>query len=1030
MATLDFNLSFARQRFFNDDPRVLRASPEGAEDVVRRHQPADRFMDELDRRMPFDYLNEFGYDLEYPGRNTGALARPSQARVSPAAHIRVGDYYYPATAGRWSVFRGLMRSSEYRAALAATAGGRNPATFEMLARPSFLGSSNRSYGLSTLLYMLPGRPLGEGGDGAEGLYLVTLVDERYRWQYQPVTLNPGRFSTWESLIAAIAAELGVSIQYSALSPAYGRPDPDSQLWANSEDVALLLDAVAYNLGRTVVRLMDGSYRLYTPVESVELSQQSRLTGSQVVRTAGGDVFQSGGKTKAGDLRTAREAVLPATVRVTFPKFINSPTPHYLDPKPDGSRWFQDGFPSVHAVDVPLRSGGPTLSGLQGAGVYCVADVAKAVYESESDAGGAPLNQSGLNALASRIAGDYLTAQVGTGLDEVYLGIVVWAPDGLHDVLWRYSQRAGGATTRVMRQVWNLAVRQMQHATPSYAPPGGGPSPALTLRSTSGTPAVGTLALPLGSSDGTVTLNGSTFFPADHRFKVTVGSEVLLLEGGSGGATHQVVARGADGTGPGAHAAGAPVTVHPRQATYNTNLIETGPGLFLAPGTHTSGGLRGSTLLAPLRSIRVESQVTVNVSGQPYYEATILDWGPQGFFVAGRGWAVPRNRGRMASGGVYEGQYAGEGPFGPLYLASDNEISITTSGGGSSGGDLTVVNFFNDTTNNYFGNVTYNLTTNNVFIFNGDETTNYIFEGPLTVCGWLFWCYETVTVTLSQLFDWTVPADPDLAAVVYRLSTGGATYLTGMRCAFPGQVVALVNPHASADLIVEHESLLSLSSNRFTLEGGTDMVVGPRGMRLFWYDGDTNRWRVVGTPSNSLLTVEDVTSSTSFPGITTLQFDTADGFAISNPSPGVARVDFSGGGGGTTGTNGQEVATLTNLSTSWSDVTDATVSLPSAGTYLITATGAALASVGASGTITLSVRLYGGTLTPTTLAGSEHEVIDVDAVFTPTGRDLGAFAISVIVTIGAAADVVLQGILSSASGNGYVASATVAYVKLA
>lgn len=307
---------------------------------------------------------------------------------------------------------------------------------------------------------------------------------------------------------------------------------------------------------------------------------------------------------------------------------------------------------------------------------------------------------------------------------------------------------------------------------------------------------------------------------------------------------------------------------------------------------------------------------------------------------------------------------------------------------------------------WFVETELNWTEVTVNVFGGDSTIligyglyltidgpgTLVVAAPLEICGWMYWCWLDHTIG-SLEDDWPVPGTPDDGAggdhgeaVVYRLALGGSSTITGMTSAHNGQVVVLVNTSSTHDLVLTHQDAGSLSSNRFDLEGGTDVTIGPGGMRLCWYDGETARWRVHAGGSG-------------------------------------------GGGGSVTLASGQAEGTLTNLSTSWTDVTDADVTLPSAGTYLVTATGAALAAIGATGTVTLSVRLYGSTLTPTTLAGSEHEVIDVDAAFDPTGRDVGAFAVAVVVTVAASATVKLQGLLSSSDGTGLVDTSAVAYVKL-
>lgn len=45
-----------------------------------------------------------------------------------------------------------------------------------------------------------------------------------------------------------------------------------------------------------------------------------------------------------------------------------------------------------------------------------------------------------------------------------------------------------------------------------------------------------------------------------------------------------------------------------------------------------------------------------------------------------------------------------------------------------------------------------------------------------------------------------------------------------------------------------------------------------------------------------VTVEEVDGTPTFAGITTLRFDQADGFVVSQPGAGIARVDVTAGGG--------------------------------------------------------------------------------------------------------------------------------------
>ncbi len=87
-----------------------------------------------------------------------------------------------------------------------------------------------------------------------------------------------------------------------------------------------------------------------------------------------------------------------------------------------------------------------------------------------------------------------------------------------------------------------------------------------------------------------------------------------------------------------------------------------------------------------------------------------------------------------------------------------------------------------------------------------------------------------------------------------------------------------------------------------------------------------------------LTVEDADSSPTYTGITTLRFDQADGFTLSNPSAGVARVDFSGGGSLTV-EDADSVPTYSAITTLRFDQADGFIlSNPSAGVARVDYTG--------------------------------------------------------------------------------------------
>lgn len=537
-----FQVSFAGVPLLLDTATVIRTPPPeipygqvDRQTPVRKQQPEIDLIDEINRLLDMGYLQDFHVPHLFQNRNLTAIARPSNIGPQPNPQTKIGDFYYPNGASRWAVYRGLATSTMVKAIL-NTVGTTyvegvglvptwNPAPFIIQQIP--INPENVDpvlYTIATDLYMLPPRPLAEFGGGLDGLFLLTLVDERFYNNYLPVFIHPTFDITWDQVISFLAQALGIIINYSPISASYGRPSQDSQLWFNEESASAILDAVAANLGRVVVRNYDATYSLLTYEESQDLVVLNRgQPAEDVVRFAGGDIFNSGNQLlPAGDLRLSKNAVVPANLQVTFPRYVigNDPVPHYLNSRyqnPRPTSWYEDSYGSTYSVVIPVTSGGSLMKGVNGVPGYqhVIHNTAKALYATETLAANifsVPLNASGgfvsggwnppelalmiaspdgvtegfdefgellgvypedvytsgitsLATLASRIATDYYYGQTLEALDESYPGIYAWTPEGFHDIIWRYSARSRQATTRVMKRQWNTVVREMQHGTP-------------------------------------------------------------------------------------------------------------------------------------------------------------------------------------------------------------------------------------------------------------------------------------------------------------------------------------------------------------------------------------------------------------------------------------------------------------------------------------------------------------------------------------------------------------------------------------
>lgn len=81
------------------------------------------------------------------------------------------------------------------------------------------------------------------------------------------------------------------------------------------------------------------------------------------------------------------------------------------------------------------------------------------------------------------------------------------------------------------------------------------------------------------------------------------------------------------------------------------------------------------------------------------------------------------------------------------------------------------------------------------------------------------------------------------------------------------------------------------TNAVPIDGNTALTSGTKG----WLEPDPGAvgYLFITGETELTLTVEEADGSPSYTGISTLRFDQADGFVVTNPSAGVARVDFTG-----------------------------------------------------------------------------------------------------------------------------------------
>jgi hypothetical protein len=485
--TYSFSLTYQGIPFVSDRATSFRMpfgqdggqpyQPPGRLGAPEDQQAEPELIDELNRIIPELYLQDIAAE-EPPKSPQDRLAR-RYPLYQP--RVRIGDWHYPVGASRWGVFRGLATSSQAKAMLAATLGAATPfagiqpgGTLAMSAQSLGPGPAT-GYSLSSPMYLLPPRPMAEHGGKYDGLYLITLVDERWLWRRHPITLAVNQQTTWLGLLQTIANTLGIALSAATPPAAYGQPEPDSQLWSAYQTAPVLLDAVACTLGLVAVRSMGASYTLIDAGSSFASIQASRGAAASVVRTAGGDMFSSGTAFASGfpsligDLNYARNAVLPPQVVVTFPAYVYTdqsgggvvgldggkpgqmgPVPHFMNARyanQRGTVWFEEGYGAVYAVAVPLLSGGLQsapynfpISGAVNSGLV-------GTYGTAGASGGYYAGLSGFSYMSggdtSGILGAYLPQQtIRTTAKAMYSGEAAPTPVNMSGLVAAAMQIAG------------------------------------------------------------------------------------------------------------------------------------------------------------------------------------------------------------------------------------------------------------------------------------------------------------------------------------------------------------------------------------------------------------------------------------------------------------------------------------------------------------------------------------------------------------------------------------------------------------
>jgi hypothetical protein len=590
---LTYSLTFAGIPFSLDLGISFRAPFKGSsefsregDDPATKQQPLAELTDEFDKKLPFRYLQEFS--ITRPLASDYPYSNPDIAR-------EIGDMYYPHGMRRFGYFRAFATSSQAAAMVAAVGGTSvtlkggavytwSTGTFVMSCTPA--GATPVKTGtVSTPMYLLPPRPMAETSGKYDGLYLITLVDDRFYHWPKKVSLTCNTNTGWNDLVQQIATALGVTITLPNLEAVYLKTPPDPTRWTRVDYGSDLLDHLAYTIQRVVVRNFNGTYTLQTASTANSLVLSFR--GSIPILTAGGLIAGSG-TLKIGDVTNSKNGMLPNTLYVRFPQYAGGSYVGY----------YQSAI-TLAMLNLPYTGVG-----------YQSIDVDSPAYVASST-DTKPTNKALLDQTALQTAINFYTWLLGPFLDETYPGIVTWSPEGFNDLVYTYSAKKRQASTRILRvrahqedpatvpsqSSFSLTVRDSFSGSlyPWPAPPSGvcpsgftGYDPTVCTTQNTYNPYVGPpstlLANDIKITDQVAYFASIDFLPTNNRWRGLLNGEVILFEGTSGGLITPMSSGCPTGMMP------LNVEAQPPASLYQLTLA--GPGYVLGPSGQLTHGQAG------------------------------------------------------------------------------------------------------------------------------------------------------------------------------------------------------------------------------------------------------------------------------------------------------------------------------------------------------------------------------------------------------------------------------------------------------
>lgn len=357
-----------------------------------------------------------------------------------------GRLRWPTGASRWATGYFLMSSGQRTAINALVKPTLVSATAPV---PLTLTIGDGTRTISTTMYALASRPLLQFG--TETVWLLTLVDVRYWWwtKTAAIAITAGT-TAWSDLVSSIGTALGETLTLSTVDADYLKPHPD--LATNFEYLPPLLDAVAYSIGRRVVRSLDGTVSLQAVADAT--------TRRDSLITAALPLTQSGGSFAFGDTGADLWSVAPDTVAFSVRNLdiVTSEALACTSCSEDGEAFTQ----------ASATAAGLALAEYAGVGQYAGQKIVRSTAVRWMD-GVTQQNDAELQALVDQWATDWYRWRLGDQYRMLGGTIYQWDGDGFADTV---EWDAYAVQTRISRGPLNDLADHVYHQTSNTYVDGG------------------------------------------------------------------------------------------------------------------------------------------------------------------------------------------------------------------------------------------------------------------------------------------------------------------------------------------------------------------------------------------------------------------------------------------------------------------------------------------------------------------------------------------------------------------------------